>query len=127
MLAPPQTALTIRGLRDEDQGRVSVTDERRHRQKDLPFCLSVCAPGPLLAMPWRAEDMAAKVTASFRGRKFAWSTPRLLSVSMDAHPRQAEPRITLQKLLRVKCGSLSASTSALTLPKVVCGFGLMPS
>jgi hypothetical protein len=60
MLAPPQTALTIRGLRDEDQGRVSVTDERRHRQKDLPFCLSVCAPGPLLAMPWRAEDMGSK-------------------------------------------------------------------
>jgi len=74
-----------------------------------------------------ARTWAAKVTASFRGRKFAWSTPRLLSVSMDAHPRQAEPRITLQKLLRVKCGSLSASTSALTLPKVVCGFGLMPS
>jgi hypothetical protein len=35
-----------------------VTDERRHRQKDLPFCLSVCAPGP--AMPWRAEDMGSK-------------------------------------------------------------------
>ena len=40
--------------------RYSVADERRHRQKDLPFCLSVCAPGPLLAMPWRAEDMDRK-------------------------------------------------------------------
>ena len=40
---------------------------------------------------------------------------------------QAEPRITLQKLLRVKVGSLSARTSALTLPNVVCGLCLMPS
>src|SRR5437660_6014521 len=38
-----------------------------------------------------------------------------------AYPRQADPRMTLQKLPRVKCGSLSASTSALTLPKVVSG------
>jgi hypothetical protein len=29
--------------------------------------------------------------------------------------------------LRAKCGSLSASTSALTLPKVVSGLCLMPS
>src|ERR1700719_1965112 len=71
MLAPPQTALTIRALRCEDQGRVSVTDERRHRQKDLPFCLSVCARGrywPCLGAP---RAWAAKVTASFLGRKFA--------------------------------------------------------
>ena len=69
-LAPLQTALTIRALRCEGQRRVfrgaakrrrySVADERRHRQKDLPFCLSVCAPGLLLAMPWRAEDMGSK-------------------------------------------------------------------
>ena len=37
------------------------------------------------------------------------------------HPRQADPRITLQKLPRWKCGSLSARTSALTLPNVVFG------
>ena len=35
---------------------------------------------------------------------------------------QADPRITLQKLPRLKVGSLSASTSALTLPNVVAGF-----
>lgn len=40
---------------------------------------------------------------------------------------QAEPRITEQKLPRWKCGSLSASTSALTLPKVVLGLWRMPS
>jgi hypothetical protein len=44
-----------------------------------------------------------------------------------AYPRQADPRMTLQKLPRVKCASLSASTSALTLPKVVSGLCLMPS
>src|SRR6266436_2591770 len=40
---------------------------------------------------------------------------------------QADPRITLQKLPRLKAGSLSASTSALTLPNVVSGLCLMPS
>jgi hypothetical protein len=44
-----------------------------------------------------------------------------------AQPCQREPRITLQKLPRWKCGSLSASTSALTLPNVVSGLCLMPS
>ena len=42
-------------------------------------------------------------------------------------PFQDDPRITLQKLPRLKVGSLSASTSALTLPKVVSGLCLMPS
>lgn len=45
----------------------------------------------------------------------------------EIYPRQAEARITLQKLTRAKCGSLSASTSALTLPKVVSGLCLLPS
>jgi hypothetical protein len=40
---------------------------------------------------------------------------------------QADPRITLQKLPRLKVGSLSARTSALTLPNVVSGLCLMPS
>jgi hypothetical protein len=52
--------------------------------------------------------------------------PRNFAGRMD-QPRQAEPRITLQKLPRWKCGSLSAITSALTLPKVVSGLCLMPS
>src|SRR5438309_6881167 len=43
---------------------------------------------------------------------------------MNAYARQAEPRITLEKLAGVKCGSLSASTSALTSPRVVCGLRL---
>jgi hypothetical protein len=41
--------------------------------------------------------------------------------------RQAEPRITLQKFMRSKFGSLSASTSDFTLPNVVSGLCLMPS
>jgi hypothetical protein len=44
-----------------------------------------------------------------------------------AYPRQAEARITLQKLPRLKDGSLSARTSAFTLPNVVSGLCLMPS
>ena len=40
---------------------------------------------------------------------------------------QADPRITLQKLPRPKAGSLSASTSALTLPNVVSGLCFIPS
>jgi hypothetical protein len=37
-------------------------------------------------------------------------------------PIQLELRTTLQKLPRTNLGSLSASTSALTFPKVVSGF-----
>src|ERR1700727_2949626 len=39
----------------------------------------------------------------------------------SAQPRQAEPRITLQKFSGLNAGSLSASTSAFTLPNVVAG------
>jgi len=45
----------------------------------------------------------------------------------DCQALQADPRITLQKLPRLKEGSLSASTSALTLPNVVSGLCLIPS
>ena len=43
------------------------------------------------------------------------------------YPRQADPRITAQKFPRLNEGSLSARTSAFTLPNVVCGLCLMPS
>lgn len=43
-----------------------------------------------------------------------------------SQPRQAELRITLQKFILWKFGSLSAKTSALTLPNVVSGLCLMP-
>ncbi|VWD32245.1 hypothetical protein BLA17378_07413 [Burkholderia aenigmatica] len=42
-------------------------------------------------------------------------------------PAHADDRITLQKLPAWKCGSLSASTSAFTLPNVVSGLCLIPS
>ena len=45
----------------------------------------------------------------------------------EVYARQAEARITLQKLPRLKDGSLSARTSAFTLPNVVSGLCLMPS
>jgi hypothetical protein len=54
-------------------------------------------------------------------------TFRALLVSAHSRPRHEELRITLQKLPRWKLGSLSASTSAFTFPKVVSGLCLMPS
>src|ERR1700722_10323865 len=44
-----------------------------------------------------------------------------------SHPCHADPRITLQKLRRLKLGSLSASTSAVTVPNVVSGLCPKPS
>src|ERR1700687_2831776 len=55
------------------------------------------------------------------------TSPRFDWRTREVYPRHAEARITLQKLTRVKCGSLSASTSALTLPEVVYGLCLLPS
>src|SRR5216684_4169390 len=52
------------------------------------------------------------------------STERLLSISQ---PFQREPRMTVQKFIRWNFGSLSANTSAFTLPNVVSGLCLMPS
>jgi hypothetical protein len=51
-------------------------------------------------------------------------TLRSLRVSQPFH---WEARMTLQKFMRWNLGSLSASTSAFTLPKVVSGLCLMPS
>ena len=42
------------------------------------------------------------------------------------YPSQLECRMTLQKLMGRKLGSLSARTSALTLPNVVCGLCSFP-
>lgn len=52
---------------------------------------------------------------------------RPLDRGWNAQPFQRDSRITLQKLPRWNCGSLSASTSAFTLPNVVSGLCLMPS
>jgi hypothetical protein len=47
--------------------------------------------------------------------------------SHPVQPGHCDSRITLQKLLRWKCGSLSARTSALTVPNVVFGLYFIPS
>jgi hypothetical protein len=73
----------------------------------------------VVELPARVSSLPVRLM----GRLNVWRF-RLNNV---AYPRQADLRITLQKLPRVKCGSLSASTSALTLPKVVSGLCLMPS
>jgi hypothetical protein len=43
------------------------------------------------------------------------SPARFVVLGVRAYPRQADPRITLQKLPRLKHGSLSASTSSFTV------------
>jgi hypothetical protein len=58
---------------------------------------------------------------------FQGVAPRWFGVENSRHAAQADPRITLQKLPRLKVGSLSARTSVLTLPNVVSGLRLMPS
>ena len=63
-------------------------------------------------------DKRSRCGARKKGRQFQLAR---------AQSFQRDPRITLQKLPRWKCGSLSASTSALTLPNVVSGLCLMPS
>jgi hypothetical protein len=75
-----------------------------------------------------ARQRAAKELAERRfGQPAPGAVPVLPTASQIAYARQTELRITLQKLAGVKCLSLSASTSALTLPKVVSGLCLMPS
>jgi len=44
-----------------------------------------------------------------------------------SYPFHCEPRMTEQKFMRLNFASLSASTSAFTLPNVVSGLCLMPS
>src|SRR3984885_2122770 len=71
---------------------------------------------------------------AFAGRALCGHTTRSRNTrkgadvpARPAQPRQGDSRITLQKFVRRKFGSLSASTSALTFPNVVCGLPLIPS
>src|SRR5437763_6276210 len=90
---------------------------------------------PVVVEHWWKSFMtgssARRTRQSGRGQRLMPSSTRVLIKTLcdrgaagggdfsklgEVYPRQAEPRITLQKLPRVKCGSLSASTSAFTLP-----------
>ncbi|VWD63206.1 hypothetical protein BLA39750_07684 [Burkholderia lata] len=55
------------------------------------------------------------------------SVPGIVRQKEANQPAHADDRITLQKFPAWKCGSLSASTSAFTLPNVVSGLCLIPS
>jgi len=97
VLRPRRAAWTSR----HDVGVVGDPEALVHLMVDkVPFCLRP-----------RCHDGFGASVPGARGRQ----------------PFQADPRITLQKLPRLKAGSLSASTSALTLPKVVSGLCLLPS
>ena len=66
------------------------------------------------------------ITSSFTSASYAPWRRRFFDYDWP-QPGQRDSRITLQKFPRWKCGSLSARTSALTLPKVVSGLCLIPS
>lgn len=93
------------------------------RQERTLLCLlpvPVCTEIVLNALP---NSSKWPYSRRFRcGPTCLWNT----GFSLD-QPHHAELRITLQKLPRWKLGSLSASTSAFTFPKVVSGLCLMPS
>src|SRR5713101_1552554 len=76
----------------------------------------------------RPERLTADSSAALRNDKQCASTDEQCLVSRYSpdQARQAELRMTLQKLPRWKLGSLSASTSALTVPKVESGLCLKP-
>jgi hypothetical protein len=55
------------------------------------------------------------------------SSESTVNRTFHRHPGHAEWRMLLQKLPGLKAGSLSAMTSAFTLPNVVAGLFLIPS
>jgi hypothetical protein len=90
------------------------------------------APGPGILPGSRCGHRCSQQSPSRRSRpSMQRPKPERRSFSIggrsELYPRQPEARIMLQKLTGAKCGSLSASTSALTLPKVVPGLCLLPS
>ena len=89
-----------------------------------------------MELPWTAPNLrlnAGCVARHGEGPQLEAEPPKAAAVltsireSGKFYPRQAEARITPQKLPRRKDGSLSARTSAFTLPKVVSGLCLIPS
>src|ERR1700730_15284374 len=98
--------------------------------------LSALSLAPSASLPARPLAMTAPPTNAPPSRTNRRRDVAAISLSMSVgfvivraarQPLQADPRITLQKLPRLEAGSLSASTSALTLPNVVAGLCLLPS
>src|ERR1700687_274429 len=98
--------------------------------------LSALSLAPSTWLPARPPPLTAPPTNAPPSRRNRRRDVAAISLSMSVgfvivraarQPLQADPRITLQKLPRLKAGSLSASTSALTLPNVVSGLCLMLS
>jgi hypothetical protein len=75
---------------------------------------------------WSSAPRGSSDPASICKRIKAIRISALVVAVSPGYPRQGDPRMTLQKLLQAKCRSLSASTSILTLPKVVSCLCLMP-
>jgi hypothetical protein len=84
-----------------------------------------CAPGTTLK--FALGDEPPHYVPAFAGGRRHLLHPSFDRCGAGRQPLQAERRITLQKLPGLNVASLSASTSALTLPKVVSGLCLMPS
>src|SRR4029077_17236073 len=80
---------------------------------------------PVASVRWGRVALSI-IVSSFKLASYAPWRRRFFEADCG-QPGQRDSRITLQKFPRWKCGSLSARTSALTLPKVVSGLCLMPS
>jgi hypothetical protein len=96
------------------------------------FCCSLTGSACGKMPSYIARAFRIRPVRSRSGFGINRTTGKALLLEIDfsrgkAYPRQADARITLQKLPRRKDGSLSARTSAFTLPKVVSGLCLMPS
>jgi hypothetical protein len=104
----------------------STLVEKNHIQKDDRCRPRIRLKTDLFYLPLRLQRGLADGRQNLDQPDVA-QQPRAIGPCSARQPLQADPLITLQKLPRLKVGSLSLSTPALPLPKVMSGSCLMPS
>jgi hypothetical protein len=114
---------------DDDQ---AFHDSVRSLFRSLGYAVAVFSSAELAATACLVADVQMPVMAGLE-----LCAHLVISLAGLSSPRnrfihryqlaQSDPRITLQKSVRWKRGSLYASTSSLTVPKVLSGRCLMPS
>jgi hypothetical protein len=82
-------------------------------------------------MPWVDEDGGGMRRSRYRGAERTDAACKWVVAALNllrlAYSRQAELRMTEQKLVRLNFGSSKASTSSFTVPNVVSGLWQKPS
>src|ERR1700694_2993329 len=125
--------MEVESSEEDDQSSTAVLFDLHHTCRERTIAAT---PDPCLGTQFARSEvlMSWAVDPRRHAKNFRSDLRRRRRASLPRHacrhapqPFQREPRITLQKLPRWKCGSLSASTSALTLPNVVSGLCLMLS